>query len=260
MFSAIRKRLTPSTVIATLALILAMTGGAYAAGKYLITSTKQIKPSVLKQLTGKAGKAGPAGPAGAAGAAGAGTAGPAGPQGPAGPGGPGGAKGEAGPEGKEGKAGKEGKEGKEGKPWTAGGTLPKGSTETGLWSFGPAKTGQAALSAVFIASFPIPLAATAAITPHYINSSGEEVHFAEPPEPPTTTPPTGCGTPVGTIKEPKADPGNLCVYERETFHAESFSEGIVLVGVVGAQASFFVSEVGPENEPKGRGSWAVTAP
>ena len=39
--------------MATLALIFAMSGGAYAASHYLITSTKQIKPSVLGHLKGK---------------------------------------------------------------------------------------------------------------------------------------------------------------------------------------------------------------
>ncbi|MGH2879601.1 MAG: hypothetical protein ACRDK4_08360, partial [Solirubrobacteraceae bacterium] len=54
----------------TLALVFAMTGGAYAAKKYLITNTKQISPKVLKQLKGAKGPAGPAGPEGKAGAPG----------------------------------------------------------------------------------------------------------------------------------------------------------------------------------------------
>jgi hypothetical protein len=50
--------------LALVALAAAIGGGsAFAAGRYLITSTKQIKPSVLKSLK----KAGPAGPQGAQG-------------------------------------------------------------------------------------------------------------------------------------------------------------------------------------------------
>ena len=67
MFSKIRKRLTYANVAMTLALVFAMSGGAYAASKYIITSTKQIKPSVLKSLKGKAGAAGAAGAQGAQG-------------------------------------------------------------------------------------------------------------------------------------------------------------------------------------------------
>ena len=108
MLSVIRRRVTFTNVAMTLALVFAMSGGAFAAGKFLITSTKQIKPSVLASLKGKAGAAGPAGATGAAGPAGpVGAVGATGPQGPAGAAG---AKGDAGAEGKEGKAGKEGKE------------------------------------------------------------------------------------------------------------------------------------------------------
>jgi Collagen triple helix repeat (20 copies) len=79
------KRLTYANVAATLALVFSMSGGALAASKYLITSTKQISPKVLKSLKGKNGQPGTAGPAGAAG--------------------------KEGPAGKEGTVGKEGKEG-----------------------------------------------------------------------------------------------------------------------------------------------------
>jgi hypothetical protein len=66
---------------------------AIAAKHYLITSTSQIKPSVLTKLKGHAGKQGPLGPAGATGATGpqgaTGGQGPAGVEGPRGSEGPG---------------------------------------------------------------------------------------------------------------------------------------------------------------------------
>jgi hypothetical protein len=83
-----RKHLTYANVAATLALVFAMTGGAIAAQHYLINSTKQINPKVLKKLRGARGPHGPTGPKGASGAAGApgaaGGRGEAGPQGPSG--------------------------------------------------------------------------------------------------------------------------------------------------------------------------------
>jgi hypothetical protein len=75
-----RRHLTYANVAATLALVFAMSGGALAAKHYLVESTSQINPKVLKKLrghngkigkTGKAGLTGLAGPAGATGAAGA---------------------------------------------------------------------------------------------------------------------------------------------------------------------------------------------
>ena len=71
MFSRIRRRFTYANVAVTLALVFAMTGGAYAAKRYVITSTKQISPTVLKRLAGKGGPAGANGAQGPAGAAGA---------------------------------------------------------------------------------------------------------------------------------------------------------------------------------------------
>jgi hypothetical protein len=99
MSSLIRRHLSYANVVATMALVFAMSGGALAASHYLITKTTQIKPSVLKTLKGKTGPAGPkgstgstgaqgsAGAVGATGAAGSpGTPGGPGPEGPPGPG------------------------------------------------------------------------------------------------------------------------------------------------------------------------------
>jgi hypothetical protein len=88
--------MTYANVLATLALLFAMAGGAAAASHYLITSSKQISPKVLKELK----TAGPRG-----------TAGPAGAAGPAGPSGPAGANGTNGASGVEGKQGIQGEKG-----------------------------------------------------------------------------------------------------------------------------------------------------
>ncbi len=74
-----------------------------AANHYLISSTKQINPSILKKLKGHTGKTGRTGATGAAGAPGKeGAAGKEGPTGKEGPAGKEGAEGKIGPEGKEG--------------------------------------------------------------------------------------------------------------------------------------------------------------
>jgi hypothetical protein len=204
MLSKIRRRMTWANVAMTLALVFAMSGGAYAAKKYLITSTKQISPKVLKQLQGKAGPAGAQGPAG-----------PAGPQAPAGP------KGETGLEGKVGKDGAIGKSvissAASGTECKEGGTklevegsgtpshvcngekgvihpretLPSEASETGVWYVKPPE------SVVVTASFPIPLA-------HPIAES----HIKLEPEGYAGG---GEGCP-GTAQKAEAEPGFFCLY------------------------------------------------
>jgi hypothetical protein len=123
MNASIRRHLSYANVVATMALVFAMGGSAVAAKHYLITSTGQVSPKVLRALEtkiaakikpGAAGKEGPSGKEGAAGAEGkAGAPGVAGKEGPAqegkeGPAGIAGPKGEAGAEGIEGPPGQAG--------------------------------------------------------------------------------------------------------------------------------------------------------
>ncbi len=259
MFSTISKRLTYANVAMTLALVFAMSGGAYAAGKYLITSTKQISPKVLKSLVGKAGPAGKNGTNGINGASGApGEKGAQGPQGP------------QGPEGKEGKAGEPGKEGKAGTNGTTGftETLPPGKTETGTWSWF-----SSADSAVAIPiSFTIPLSAKLTETQvHYINQDGKEVIFPEPAHGLIFTGPTEetqestqC---LGSVEAPTAAPGNLCVYSGKTsipFELVKYPfenpaneyPSTVETGTAGTVMLMNAGDSGQEIF----GTWAVTAP
>ncbi len=241
MFQAMRKRLTYSNVAATLALVFALTGGAFAATNHnggsnsvaLTAATGHASiPATARSAKSKAktGPRGPAGPKGATGAAGpsgpGGPAGPAGATGPGGPQGPAGSNGEKGSQGEKGENGKNGtsiastefsgekgtcKEGGSelksglgvssyvcnGKPWTDGGTLPEGKTETGAWSddLGPAGEGTAWVPI----SLPIPLKAALEAT---------QVHFFGEEE----EGPAGSGCAGGTAEKPTAEPGNLCVY------------------------------------------------
>jgi len=189
----------------TVALVFAMSGGAYAAHKYLITSTKQISPKVLSQLKGKTGATGPQGPAGSAGAQG--------PEGKLGK------EGTLGKEGKEGTPGKAGLEGKEGSPWTAGGTLPSGKTLKGDWNAsGNASAAEQTMSNSV--SYGLPLSVGPTI--HYIR-----VGEGENEEESKWAPSILAHKCQGSALEPGAAPGNLCVFAKLEANSKSLVSGVI---------------------------------
>jgi hypothetical protein len=113
------KRITPAMVIALIALFFALAGGAFAAQHYIITSTKQIKPSVRAALKGQQGTRGATGATGATG-----DTGPMGPRGLQGIPGEAAAKGDTGPMGPQGPQGSKGDKG-------ADSTVPGPKGDTG---------------------------------------------------------------------------------------------------------------------------------
>jgi Collagen triple helix repeat (20 copies) len=137
----LRRKPSVTGVVASTALFLALAGGgAYAADSYIITSTHQIKPSVLKKLAhdvrGPRGSHGPAGPQGLQGILGAtgqqgsagqqGLAGAQGDTGATGPSGPRGWKGDQGAQGNQGSQGNQGPQGDPGLPGDPGDPGNKG--------------------------------------------------------------------------------------------------------------------------------------
>jgi hypothetical protein len=260
MFSMIRRRLCYANIVATLALLFAMSGGALAAGHYLLSSTKQISPQVLKALRGKSGTPGASGVQG--------PAGPQGAQGAAGPQGPAGSQGATGETGATGATGVQGLKGETGSPWTAGGTLPAGQSETGAWSAsGPG--GQVFNAKVVLASFAIPLPATPTVNVIGVEEGQGEAKENErvkkenerrkengEPEVPLTIP-ADC---EGTAEEPRATEGNLCVFvqqsENVTVRDLSSTAG-KLISTVGVVTN--LQSPSYQNEFDIYGTWAVTA-
>ncbi len=252
MISAIRGRMTYANVAVTLALVFAMSGGAYAAGRYVITSTKQISPKVLKALQGKAGAAGRDGINGTNGSNGApGGQGLPGPQGPEGKAGSNGTPGTSvtntavpvGVSKCEERGGAEFKAGTGSATYACNGqtgfteTLPEGKTEMGTWALAiPAENPTLKVPVVRVPiSFVIPLGA--APTGHYLKA-GEG------------------GTPEcpGTVEHPEATEGNFCVYTQAAANAPELSASTTYpFGAILGNLDLA--------EPGGIafGSWAVTA-
>lgn len=134
MFSAIRRHFSPAMVLAFVALVFAVTGGAFAAtgsgggsGGGSSHATLSASVAKAKKKAPSKGTRGPAGPKGATGATGA--TGPAGPVGATGPAGAAGGKGE---NGAAGGAGEKGSNGANGKSVLSGASAPSaGAGEEG---------------------------------------------------------------------------------------------------------------------------------
>jgi hypothetical protein len=272
MFSRLGKHFTFANMALTVALVFAMTGGAYAASKYLITSTKQISPKVLKALAGKPGTKGAAGPTGSQGPAG--PAGPKGETGSAGKEGPAGANGTNGTDGANGASvtstaftGKKGTceaggaeltaaenkkadicNGKEGSPWAAGGVLPKGQSEQGTWAVTTVEfVAEHAVVGKTAISYGIPVTTVSPATiPTVVYVKEKEAgieHVAECP---------------GTVAEPKAAEGFLCIYAQAE-PLTTFEEAEGSTDTAGGVVLIFAGTSPTSAGGGAYGSWAVTA-
>lgn len=143
--------------------------------------------------------------------------------------------------------------GADGSPWTAGGTLPSGERLSGVWSVGFTPTVEGEDGPVAIArspiSFGIPLAASIPAT---------NVHVV----PPATTGTAGCTG--GTVAEPAADPGHLCVYVGEaqgTIPGQTrIFSGVSLLSEGASRSGAVVSVLGSTEAMQAVGTWAVSAP
>lgn len=258
MFSVFKNRFGVPGIISVVALVFAMIGGAYAASGGLSGKQKKEVKKIALSVQGKTGKTGPQGPKGDTGAAGA--------KGGTGATGANGKDGAAGAPGKSVNVGTEASgancvagginievEGSGQKKFACNGkdgvtgfseTLPPEKTETGAFSVPNINTGTTPASPLVAISFNIPLAPGTQPNVNVIDKDG------------TTAKLGNIANCPGTNANPKAEPGNLCLYadpvftEKLTF-AFDFSKG-----PTGAVINL---TVGPEGGTVW-GTWAVTAP
>ena len=222
---------TAGVVLGVIALILALSGTALAAKGALTSKQKKEVEKIAKKYAGKPGAPGATGPQGAPGP-----------------------KGDTGPKGGTGAEGEEGPEGPEGSPWTAGGILPSGKTETGAWAVGVSDPAD-----MVSLSFNIPLEEAPELA--YVNAAGEEAPvFAE--EQNEYHEAEHC---LGSAEEPSAPAEYVCVYA----DTEELGEGEGKFPGFGwfaagknntfASGATFIYVTGGEGHAAW-GTWAVTAP
>jgi hypothetical protein len=281
MFQRIHEKLgTAGFVIAVVALLVALSGGAYAASGGLSGKQKKEVEKIAKKFAGKPGANGTNGANGAQGAPGAkgdkGDAGTAGSNGAPGAGVTGTAIAGGGACGKS-----------AGVKYTLSGTstnvcsgetgftktLPAGEEEKGTWNAFFTATVETFPAAVGNISFPIPLAAAGTKSFVFNAEETENEEFGKNGsaacvvgEPSCV--PTGCG---GTLEVPTAAAGILCVYTDNEPIVEHVSGRLFARPVTAEAIGFGVSGAilngpfvqGTAEEPAvfdQHGSWAVKAP
>jgi len=262
--------------VAICALVMALVGGAYAAGGLTKAQEKQVT-KIAKKYAGKPGTPGAAGTNGT--------------NGTNGKDGAPGSNGAPGPNGADGKSvvvsnsapicteggitievedsGEEDQvcNGEQGSPWTAGGTLPPEATETGTWSSGvvakPEVTSQGPEDDVEVklqAPVLVPVPISFAI-PLADPIPASNVDILAPNE--TTATCSGSGG------DPTAAPGYLCVYvtianELTYFNVFPVDAALTPASTPGASVSGAIAMALSFNPPASNGyiygSWAVTAP
>lgn len=254
MLSRLHSKLgTAGLVVAIVALVAALAGTALAAKDVLTKQEKKQVEKIAKKYAGKNGATGPQGPQGPQGVPGKdGAPGQTGATGPAGPSGP------TGPTGKNGTAGATGPTGPTGPTGFSGFVeeLPTNGTEMGRWAWsGLTKKGIPYVEKTAI-SFVIPYSTEGeAPTIHYILKNGKELNEAF--EEVTST---VC---LGTVAEPAAKPGALCIYEGENLNPGTFFGFLTTVNEAGAVLGFLTPESEGESPSEFfsmymEGSWAVT--
>jgi hypothetical protein len=260
---------TAGVIVAVVALVAALSGTALAASGALTGKQKKEVEKIAKKYAGKPGAPGAAGTNGTNGTNGKdgapGAAGKDGTNGKDGTGTPGksvtvtAATGVHCPEvggatvkqegastgidvcnGEKGPPGTPGAAGPKGDPWTAGGTLPVGATETGTWAFNATTEDTEVVAPI---SFAIPLTSEV---------EEENVHVGKENFSPSCP---------GSVTDPKAASGHLCIYYGEpgkpTNAALEFvtdpSLSFFGAGPAGAMMHFSVT-----GSAHGYGTWAVT--
>jgi hypothetical protein len=241
--------------VAVVALVMALVGGAYAAGGLTGKQKKEVK-KIAKQFAGKPGANGAAGPQG-----------PAGAQGP---------KGDTGAPGSNGTNGSNGSNGAPGEAGMCSAGKPEcklvaGATLGGVWAASnPAKEAGTSLTSLSAISFPVrvspPPTTLVAYTVGPFNLARElgpgEAPIYGPHENPETAEEgeedeeafqLAC---PGNASEPEAAPGFLCVYRGATtpFESEVHAEEAEAAGEYGVVIPWAVAA-----EQNVRGTWAVKA-
>jgi hypothetical protein len=260
----------PGVTLGIIAVLLALAGGAFAAGGALTAKQRKEVKAIAKTEAQKVkGKPGPVGPQG-----------PSGPQGPQGLKGDKGNTGEKGTDGTVGKSvvvteiapgevecaelggalvqkegaasgvevcnGEAGQPGPKGQPWTPDNTLPPGATETGSWAFNGTEADTSGIHAPISFAIPFPY-----------NLKPAHVHFGEAEEGGAFTVGTGI-CPSESAFKPEAKPGELCVYSAEGPVNATFDGIFRLAEIPGATPAGAMLKFTPTGVAFGGGSFAVT--